>query len=253
MSDLTVRVLNTGTIRLDHSHVALGKGLGKKEDFPSTAWLIEGGSKLILVDTGMCETAKADWHHEGSHQEPGQPIDDVLGKLAIKPEDIEVVVFTHLHWDHCANMKKFTKAQFIVHETELEFARNPIPPYYRSYEAPITGYQAPFWGVTFKTIKNEYEVIPGVVVAPTPGHSPGHQSVIVETKAGRVVAAGDAVMNSQSLTGDPANHLRFNVIGRFINMKDAWNSLEKLANIGGTILPGHDYCVFNRPVYGKEI
>ena len=249
MSDLSVRVLNTGTIRLDHSHVALGKGLGKKEDFPSTAWLIEGGSKLVLVDTGMCETPKADWHHPGSHQQPGQSICEVLGALGIKPEDIEVVVFTHLHWDHCANMKRFTKAQYIVHEAELEFARNPIPPYYRSYEAPITGYEAPFRGASFKAISNEYEVIPDVVVIPTPGHSPGHQSVVVQTRSGKVIAAGDAVMSGENLIGDAANHLRFNMLGRYVNMKDAWNSLEKLADIGGTILPGHDCGVFNHPLY----
>jgi N-acyl homoserine lactone hydrolase len=249
MSDLSVRVLNTGTIRLDHSHVALGKGLGNKEDFPSTAWLIEGGSKLVLVDTGMCETPKAHWHHPGSHQEPGESICERLGALGIKPEDIEVVVFTHLHWDHCANMKRFTKAQYIVHEAELEFAMNPIPPYYRSYEAPITGYEAPFHGVSFKTISNDYEVIPGVIVIPTPGHSPGHQSVVVETNSGKVIAAGDAVMSGENLTGDPANHLRFNMLGRYVNMKDAWHSLEKLADIGGTILPGHCRGVFKRPSY----
>ncbi len=249
MSDLSVRVLNTGTIRLDHSHVALGKGLGTKEDFPSTAWLIEGGSKLVLVDTGMCETAKADWHHVGSHQQPGQAICEALGALGIKPGDIEVVVFTHLHWDHCANMKRFTKAQYIVHEAELAFARNPIPPYYRSYEASITGYEAPFKNAAFKTINNEYEVIPGVVAIPTPGHSPGHQSVVIETKSGKVIAAGDAVMSGENLLGDAANHLRFNMLGRYVNMIDAWNSLEKLANIGGTILPGHDCGVFNHPLY----
>ena len=249
MSDLSVRVLNTGTIRLDHSHVALGKRLGNKEDFPSTAWLIEGGSKLVLVDTGMCETPKANWHHPGSHQQPGQSICEVLGALGIKPEDIDVVVFTHLHWDHCANMKRFTKAQYIVHEAELEFARNPIPPYFRSYEAPITGYEAPFQGVSFKTISNDYEVMPGVIVIPTPGHSPGHQSVVVETKSGKVIAAGDAVMSGENLTGDAANHLRFNMLGRYVNMKDAWHSLEKLADIGGTILPGHCHGVFNRSSY----
>jgi glyoxylase-like metal-dependent hydrolase (beta-lactamase superfamily II) len=173
----------------------------------------------------------------------------VLGALGIKPEDIDVIVFTHLHWDHCANLKRFTKAQYIVHEVELEFARNPIPPYYRSYEAPITGYEAPFWGVSFKTIKNDYEVIPGVVVIPTPGHSPGHQSVVVQTRSGKVIAAGDAVMSRENLTGDGANHLRFNMLGRYVNMKDAWNSLEKLANIGGTILPGHDYGVFDHLLY----
>jgi len=99
-----------------------------------------------------------------------------------------------------------------------------------------------------KYFPGELEVI-GVVVIPTPGHSPGHQSVVVETKSGKVIAAGDAVMSGENLLGDAANHLRFNMLGRYVNMKDAWNSLEKLANIGGTILPGHDCGVFNQPLY----
>ena len=64
-----------------------------------------------------------------------------------------------------------------------------------------------------------------------------------------MIAAGDAVMSRENLTGDGANHLRFNMLGRYVNMKDAWNSLEKLANIGGTILPGHDYGVFDHLLY----
>ena len=91
--------------------------------------------------------------------------------------------------------------------------------------------------------------MPGVIVIPTPGHSPGHQSVVVETKSGKVIAAGDAVMSGENLTGDAANHLRFNMLGRYVNMKDAWHSLEKLADIGGTILPGHCHGVFNRSSY----
>ncbi len=64
--------------------------------------------------------------------------------LGYKPEEIDIVVFTHLHWDHCFYMEKFTNAEFYVNKKEYEFAMNPIPLYFKSYEAPELGITRPF-------------------------------------------------------------------------------------------------------------
>lgn len=246
----TIRPINTGFIQVDTGiHITAGRNVGVKTLIPSTAWLIEGGKELILVDTGMAPTARADWHHPGSYQPEGMDIGSQLKKIHVAPEDVKKVIFTHLHWDHCYNMKIFTKAEFIVHQKELDFALNPIPPYYKSYEAPVLGLEPPFAGVDFKVIHDEYEAAPGIVVFPTPGHSPGHQSVEVQTASGNYVIAGDAVFAEENLKSDPQGHLPYIPIGRFVNYLEMWESIGKIIQRSKRILPGHDSKVFQKEFY----
>lgn len=247
----TIQPINTGFIKVDHGvHVISGREPGKKVLIPATAWLVRGAGRTILVDTGMCETERADkWHHEGSYQPEGYAIHDQLASLGIDLSDVDTVVFTHLHWDHCSNMKRFNRAKFVVHRAELEFARNPWPWYYRSYEAGALGLEAPFAGIEFTQIDGEEEIADGIRVFPTPGHSPGHQSVAVRTAEGLYIIAGDAVFVRENLEGDPKMLLPYLPIGRYVNFFDMWSSLEKIAHMGGYVLPGHDLRVFERQVY----
>ena len=75
----------------------------------------------------MCPTELADWHHKGSRQEPGEagPVNS-FGPGG-GPAEIEWVILTHLHWDHCHNLDQFPKARFLVHSRELDFAPGPHP------------------------------------------------------------------------------------------------------------------------------
>jgi N-acyl homoserine lactone hydrolase len=247
---LTIRPINTGFIKVDTGvHVTSGRNVGVKVEIPSVAWLIEGGKKLILVDTGMAPTKMADWHHPGSYQPDGMDIGSQLRKLRIDPDAIATVVFTHLHWDHCYNMKIFKRAEFIVSQAELDFALNPIPPYYKSYESPVLGLKPPFAGVDFTVVNGEQEIAPGVVVFQTPGHSPGHQSIEAQAPSGKYIIAGDAVFVYENLKGDPAAHLPYLPIGRFVNYFDMWNSIEAIVKRGGNVLPGHEMKVLNREIY----
>lgn len=148
MSNLTVRPINTGFVTMipkqylyHHSTVAFyPEASDQEEEYPVFTYLVEGGGKLLLVDTGMAYTERADkYHHHGSHQPEGMSIVEQLAALGYKPEEIDIVVFTHLHWDHCFYMEKFTNAEFYVNKKEYEFAMNPIPLYFKSYEAPELG------------------------------------------------------------------------------------------------------------------
>lgn len=136
MSNLTIRPINTGFIptsrKLYHFHHSTHKHLGLEQDekvsLPCLVFLIEGGEKLILVDTGMAWTERAnEYHHPGSVQPEGYAIHEQLEKLGIKCEDIDIVIFTHMHWDHMFYLDKFVNARFIAHRKELEFARIPSP------------------------------------------------------------------------------------------------------------------------------
>jgi N-acyl homoserine lactone hydrolase len=153
-----------------------------------------------------------------------------------------------LHWDHCHNLDKFPGACFLVHSQELAFARDPIPPYYKSYEHPRLGCLPPYADISFETITGEAEILPGITIFPTPGHSPGHQSVAVATEGGVHVIAGDAVFSYANLapTGE---HLPFTVMGRFSDIVESWHSMEEIVRRGEVILPGHDMRTMDHPVY----
>lgn len=235
MSSLTVRPINTGfipTIPLQyhyhHSVAPYLKGVPEgKVPLPVFTFLIEGGDKLLLVDTGMSWTERANqYHHPGSWQDEGMDIVSQLDKIGYQPEDIDIVVFTHLHWDHIFYMDRFTNAEFVVHKREYEFAVNPIPLYFKSYEAPALGLKAPFSGIPFRLVDGETEIMPGVRVFETFGHSPGHQSVEVDTKDGSYICAGDSLFVMGNL--DPVPQLHYNITppGRFYNVVEAWKSIE---------------------------
>lgn len=249
--EYTIRPINTGFIQVDYGvHVVSGRDAGKRVLIPSVAWLIEGGKRKILVDTGMCDTERANkWHHKGSYQLEGMPITERLAALGLSPDDIDVVIFTHLHWDHCSNMKAFSRAEFIVDRKELEFALDPPEWYWRSYESPKLGLHPPFEGNHFTVLDGQTTIEDGIVVFPTPGHSPGHQSVSVATSEGLYIIAGDAAFVSENIEGDTNRALPVLPIGRFVNFFDAWNSLETMKRMGGTVLPGHDTRVLEREVY----
>jgi glyoxylase-like metal-dependent hydrolase (beta-lactamase superfamily II) len=252
MPTLTIRPINTGyvtTIPKDylyhHSVAPYLKDIpNERIEMPVFTFLIEGAEKLILIDTGMSWSERADkFHHPGSRQPEGMAIHQQLETIGYKPEDIDIVVFTHMHWDHIYYMEKFTKATFIAHETEYAFALDPIPLYYKSYEHPALGLVRPFEGIKVTTVKGEVEIVPGVRVFETPGHSPGHMSVEVDTKQGSFLCAGDSIFILDNL--NPVSELHYDITppGRFCDIIATWKSIElqkKRAKDRSFILCCHD-------------
>ena len=235
MKSMTVRPINTGYVptyplqyHYHHSVAPFLKDIpNEKVPLPVFTFLVEGGDKLLLVDTGMAWTERAnDYHHPGSYQDEGLAIHEQLEKIGLKPEDIDIVVFTHLHWDHIFYMDKFINATFIAHEREMEFALDPIPLYYKSSEHPILGITRPFEGLEIKTVKGETEIMLGVRVFETFGHSPGHMSVEVDTKDGSYICAGDSIFVLGNLKEVPEMHYNISPPGRFYNIVEAWKSIE---------------------------
>ena len=235
MPNLKIRPINTGyvtTIPKEYLyHHSVTKFLKDVPDhrieMPVFTFLVEGGDKLLLVDTGMSWTERAnDYHHPNSRQPEGMAIHEQLEKIGVKPSDVDIVVLTHMHWDHMFYLDKFTNAEFFVHETEYAFALNPIPLYYKSYEHPILGITRPFEGIKFTTVKGETEIMPGVRVIETPGHSPGHMSVEVDTAEGNYICVGDSVFIPANLNPVPEMHYDICPPGRFYNIVETWKSIE---------------------------
>ena len=241
MAPYTIRQIQTGWQFLDKGQYATyGQGHGQVIKHPVFSFLIEGEGNRILVDTGMSDTEHSvRFHHDGL-QEQGQAIQDQLAKVGLEPDDVDIVIFTHLHWDHCYNLDKFQRPRLLVSDAEYRFALDPIPFYWKSYEAPQTGLVRPFEGRKFELLRGDEEITKGVRVFPTPGHSVGHLAVEVDTSSGKYVIAGDLAYLIENFERDEARGWPLTPPGRFANIVDWWRSMELVKERADHILLSHD-------------
>jgi len=153
--------------------------------------------KNILIDAGLGN--KCDFTDLGllDYQKPRELLHE-LSKIGIKPNDIDIVLLTHLHYDHAGGCTfldagklapTFTNALYYIQERELEYARSLDSPdrcgYYPDDYEPLTA------SGRLVMLDGDSEVIPGLSVGLAPGHSPGHQVVIIQSGSETVFFSGD--------------------------------------------------------------
>ncbi|MXW86060.1 MAG: N-acyl homoserine lactonase family protein, partial [Boseongicola sp. SB0667_bin_21] len=215
---------------------------GKKKWQPVYCHFVDTGEHKILIDTGLPDQERASkYHHNCEKRGCLQVHEHLEQELGLHPDQIDVIIFTHLHWDHVQNMKEFRNARYIAPKAELEMAYNPLPLYYRTYECGILGIEPAYAGCVFEAVDGECEVLPGITMFPTPGHSVGHMAVSVATNAGDIVVCGDAIFEERNLEPNPAEMWRYWVPARFVNSYDGWKSVEELDKRADYVLPCHDH------------
>ena len=234
----TIRPLNLGTIT--RRKITFGYFLEPAViiDAPLIAYYIEAEGRKILVDTGGAHpSCFANPHFQPFRQEPEQTLDNQLAKYGLAIDDIDMVIATHLHWDHCAENHRFTKAPVLVQEIELEAARNPFPVQHGYVKELIEN-------VNYSVISGDQEVAPGVSVMLAPGHTYGMQAVLVEAEQDRYLIAGDTVGLFEALDRNPPL-----ISGIYVDMKLYYETMAKITSLSATILPGHDIKVFDKEIY----
>lgn len=228
-------IRNEGVSTYKMTHLV---GYGSPQTRGSYVWYIEGPRENIIVDAGSsaefisASGAGSIMFPEGQAKHI-QTIEQGLSKLGLKPEDIDIVIITHAHEDHVQLAHKYPKAKFIIQKAELDFARNPHPIQRFTYQPKLIE------GLNFKVIKGDAQIVEGVRVMLTPGHSPGGQSVIVETAKGKVVIAG---LCSIRQNFEPPPELGLPVIptGIHIDPFKSYDSLIKIKNSADIIIPLHE-------------
>ena len=191
----------------------------------STISLLRVGDRNILIDTGPASRRAL--------------LVNALKDHGMERGDIDTVVLTHLHWDHCQNTDLFPNARILVHPKELDYARNPV-----RGDTSAAWYVADMMAkMKAEPISEGGEVAEGVSVIETPGHTIGHLAVLLEVDGEKVLVAGDALPDG----GSVRRGLPFNV---FWDVNDASESVEKMLEVSSVFYPGHD-----RPfrVEGDEI
>ena len=240
-----IKPLHVATIERDLSNFLYMRRPGTKVEVPIIAWYVFNDERHIMVDTGCSDLDKTLPFHLPMKQEI--PFRELLEREGIEPEKIDTIIQTHLHWDHCYNNRLFPNAEVIVQRRELEYSVAPFPIHYTAYESPQLGLIPPYMGSRIRTVDGDRRLMDGIEVIFTPGHSPGSQSVIVDTAAGRFILVGDTVPTYANWRGDDKwPHIPD---GAHLDLSEYWQSFERLEQCDGTLLPSHEWAVLGK-IYG---
>ena len=244
--DYKIIPLNLGEREEDEkSKFTYYKNFGQNIRIVYIAWLIDGGEKKILIDSGPGDGkwAKA---QRGIDFKPGPrgDLESTLRSFGIDLREIRTVICTHLHYDHCLDNRLLSNATFVVQQRELIHAAAPIPAQRVLYgwtenEIP------PFLWVheKYKIIKGDREILPGINVVFTPGHTPGSQGVLVKAISRNFFIASDTIPLFENWeTKTPS--------GIHVNLEEYQDSLDRIESLNDAfVLPGHDPRVFEREEY----
>ena len=200
MTDPKVYLLDGGTLVIDESDVHWHINTGNPVRFPVYSALIEHPDALILYDTGFdLDHVNAVLPFELPEQTPEQTIPAQLAACGFSPDDVDIVVNSHFHFDHVGGNKYLTKATTLVHKEELRQAKVPEPFERLGYSDLSFDHDA----ANFRPISGDYEIVPGVWLFETPGHTIGHYSLLVELENERnMLFCGDAAYTRLTLENE---------------------------------------------------
>ena len=163
--------------------------------WPVHGFVVTHPGGAVLVDTGVGgpQDVLDDW------RVVNRTVADALGDLDMSPADIGLVINTHLHFDHCGQNAVFSHAPFYVQRTELDRMRR---------EASELHDWFGFMNARFELLDGDTEILPGLSVVSTPGHTSGHQCVVVHgsSDSGDDLLIGDAAYTPRQYA-DPSGPL----------------------------------------------
>lgn len=135
---------------------------------------------VLLLDTGLGDAGP---ETEAWYRPKRVRIEDALRKVSLTPNDIDIVVNCHLHFDHIGGNPSFGDRPIYCQRIELNTAQTT------EYTVPEL---VDFAGARYELLDGETQIAPGVHIIPTPGHVDGHQSVVLECDDGSIVLAGQS-------------------------------------------------------------
>lgn len=213
---------------------------------PILGFLILGAPNgPIVVDCGMRDPKRAiDVHRLGPHScAPEQTLAAQLSKHDVKPEDVNTLILTHLHYDHAGGCAQLPNARIIIQRTELMAAAAPMGPASLAIGGKSLFYDRvdiaelidPLWD-RVDLIEGDIELYPGLnCVLYESTHTPGHQCIYVKTQVG-----------TAAIVGDIARKVDLNINqavppGIYYNLEAMRRALSDIARRSDRILPTHDW------------
>ncbi len=227
-----------GTKIFDKGMMTFQHDYGQQYTIPIYSWYIENGDKTILVDTGLMGVIQS----EDRQKAIGGKIytfEQGLSKWGLEPKDIDIVIHTHLHNDHCENDFKCENATFYAHELEFESCYNPHPLDFR--------YMADFIEEldeqgSMVHLKEDKEIVPGIRVVHMPAHTKGGMTVLIETEKGTAAISGFCTILENFYPPRQILAMEMDVIppGTHVNTYQAYDLVKDLKDSADMILPLHE-------------
>jgi N-acyl homoserine lactone hydrolase len=165
-----------------------------KLQFVYSCYLVKHGDDYLLWDTGHAMTAP--------NVAPKESLVDQLAKLNLKPEQIKYVGISHYHADHTGQVASFPKATVLIGKGDWDAISSPNPPQGVNYK-PFENWTKGEGKVEALALDKDVFGDGSVIVLRTPGHTPGHQSLLVKLpQTGNVVLTGDAAHFRENYDSD---------------------------------------------------
>ena len=225
------------------SGLVAGADRNRKLDIAMLVWLVEGGGRTVLVDSGFYRNQFFKQWHVTDYEKPS----DAISRVGVTPDQVTDVIISHMHWDHADGMDLFPKARIWIQKEELEYYAGS------AWQSPRThGGIDPDDVLAVVKLNTERrvglvdgdakEILPGITCYTGGKHTYASQYVGVNTKVGTVVLASDNMYLYENLdkhvpiaaTLDAASNLR------------AQDRMKQLAAKPELVIPGHDPEVMKR-------
>jgi N-acyl homoserine lactone hydrolase len=238
---MKLHFLSAGRIRMRKSVYIQGADRNETFEAPVSSALVRHGQGNLLFDTGchpsVVEHGEARWGALMKVMTPVMRAEDTLlpnlACLGLRPDDIDVVVNSHFHPDHCGCNEFFKNATIIAHAKEIEAANAP--------GAETAGYLRADWdhGQPMEAVTGEKDVFGDgrVVLVPLPGHTPGTMGAMVNLdRDGAFLLASDAVSLRHNLETDTAPRNTWNAEA----LLKSFAEIRHIERSKATVICGHD-------------
>lgn len=233
-------MMDCGGGEFDYGFLVALQRPGEKVLVPVSACLIDTDDGPVLVETGINPDGRRDPAAAAGGRARATTLrlraeDDIrmrLKEIGVAPGDVRTVILSHMHWDHVGGCRFFPHATFVVQRAEYRFALYPDSAFSKAYARHL------FEGISKLDLREgDGEVVPGVWVISSPGHTPGHQSVLVSLpQSGKMLLAFDAI--------DTWENIELGTVGGVPwNAAVAIDSIRRLVQLAkrenATLVPGH--------------
>jgi N-acyl homoserine lactone hydrolase len=219
----------------DESVWTPGENVGRSIEFSSSCWLIKHGSEWLLWDAGVPESAHND--PRGWSTLPklivyhlDRTLTDQLAEIGLNPGDITRVAISHTHGDHIGNVAMFANATILMQQAEHSWINSPNGPNDNVNQLMALARQLLGTPKNLQLIDGAADVFGdgSVTLVPTPGHTPGHQSLLVNLKNfGFIILSGDVVHSEENFERNIVPSLN-------TNKQDSLASMEKIRQLIAT-------------------
>ena len=189
------------------------------------------GEHKVVIDTGarIVDTVAKPY----AHRTPEEELQNALrATMGWELDEVDMVINTHLHYDHCGGNHLFPRAQFFVQRDEWDAARD-LTPYEQQFYDRVAYSKDCVNYFRWNFLHGEEELAPGLRVLPAPGHTRGSQIVLLDTEEGAVCFPGDTVTTQLNLE----KNLQPNIV---VNDKQLFESMDLVRRVAQRIIFSHD-------------